>query len=238
MAILIKYESSVDRLIKSARSLVLALALVTLAQAAQQPTEYDIKAVFLLNFTRFVEWPAPGKPAESQPLVIGVIGDDPFGRRLDEAIQGEKVQSRALTVKRITNADQARECAAVFISRSEKNRLREILERLEGLPILTVSDIPEFAEAGGMVGLVSDKGKIRLHINVEVAKESKLSISSKLLRPAQIVSTRKTTQFNRRFDSGLLATQCSPSTLFLRSVKFPPLFNVQCADLAKLSGES
>lgn len=207
MALLNKSQFSIRAGMKAAHALVyvVAFAFVPFMQAAQQLTEYDIKAVFLLNFTRFIEWPAAGEAAPGQPLVIGVIGDDPFGGRLDEAVRSEKVNNRALTVKRIVHLDQARQCVAVFIARSEKQRLGEILNHLQGEPVLTVSDIPEFAEAGGMVGLVSDQGRIRLHINVEVAKAARLAISSKLLRPAQIVSTRKTTQFNRRFDSGLLA---------------------------------
>jgi hypothetical protein len=218
MELLTLFQISARVGMKAARGLVFAaaFALVPVTQAAQQLTEYDIKAVFLLNFTRFIEWPAAGEAAPGQPLVIGVMGDDPFGRRLDEAVRGEKVNNRLLTVKRINNLQQARECAAVFIARSEKHRVAEILRGLRGAPVLTVSDIPEFAEAGGMVGLVSDQGKIRLHINVEVAKAAQLAISSKLLRPAQIVSTRKTTQFNRPFDLGLLAKKTE------HRLPFPP----------------
>jgi hypothetical protein len=199
MALLSKRWIFADNLAKSARVLaaVVALTCTVGAQAASQPpslSEYDIKAVFLLNFARFIEWPAT-EGAGSGPIVIGVLGSDPFGHLLDNVVKGEKVNNRPVVVKRITNPEDAVGCAALFISRSERPRIAQILQRLTGHAILTVSDIPEFAEAGGMVGLVSDKGKIRLQINVDVAKAAKLEISSKLLRPAQIVSTRKTSRF-------------------------------------------
>ncbi|HTO04682.1 MAG TPA: YfiR family protein [Opitutus sp.] len=159
-------------------------------------TEYDIKAVFLLNFTRFIEWPDAGAAGENKPIVIGVLGDDPFGQGLDHAVRGERVNNRPIVVKRIARLDGPVNCAALFISRSERHRIGEILERLKGQPVLTVSDIPQFAESGGMVGLVSEGGKIRLRINVEVAKAANLAISSKLLRPAQIVSTKKSSRFS------------------------------------------
>ena len=170
---------------------------LNLHASAPPPTlgEYDIKAVFLLNFARFIEWPA-AESATSLPIVIGVLGNDPFGDRLEKAVKGETVNNRPVAVKRITSAENAGGCAALFICRSERPRIAEILQRLDGQAILTVSDIPEFAQAGGMVGLVSDKGRIRLQINVDVAKAAKLVISSKLLRPAQIVSTRKTSRFH------------------------------------------
>jgi hypothetical protein len=175
---------------------ILSLFASRVQAAPTATTEYDIKAVFLLNFTRFIEWPVSDGVADNQPIVIGVLGDDPFGQGLDQAVRGERVNNRPLVVKRMTRLDDPVNCAAVFISRSERHRVGEILERLKGKPVLTVSDIPQFAEAGGMVGLVSEGGKIRLRINVEVAKAANLAISSKLLRPAQIVSTKKSSRFS------------------------------------------
>lgn len=177
-------------------AVVLFASVTGMPAASAQSTEYDIKAVFLLNFTRFIEWPATEGTTANQPIVIGVLGDDPFGYKLDQAVRGEKVNNRPLVVKRIARLNGSVDCAALFISQSEKHRVGEILNRLNGQPVLTVSDIPQFAEAGGMVGLVSEEGKIRLRINVEVAKAANLAISSKLLRPAQIVSTKKSSRFS------------------------------------------
>lgn len=200
MALLNRGAGVILRELKTRRIVAFAILWIFAGRvhaAPPAPTEYDIKAVFLLNFTRFIEWPvSDDEVAENQPIVIGVLGDDPFGPGLDQAVRGERVNNRPLVVKRMTRLDGSMNCAALFISRSERHRIGEILERLKGQPVLTVSDIPQFAEAGGMVGLVSEGGKIRLRINVEVAKASSLAISSKLLRPAQIVSTKKSSRFD------------------------------------------
>lgn len=178
--------------------LVLLSSTPLTARAQKTPGEYDIKAVFLFNFTRFVEWPAAQGEDADKPLIIAVLGDDPFGVRLDEAVRGETAGGRELVLKRIHDLDEAGRCDALFIARSEKPQVHKILARLKGRPILTVSDIPDFAAMGGMVELVTDGGKIRLHINVDESKAAQLTISSKLLRPAQIVSTRKTSRHPHR----------------------------------------
>ena len=199
MALLNRGAGVILRFSKTRRTVAFALVALfagRLQAAPATPTEYDIKAVFLLNFTRFIEWPASEGADENRPIVIGVLGDDPFGQGLDQAVRGERVNNRPLVVKRMTRVDGATDCAALFICRSERHRIGEILERLKGQPVLTVSDIPQFAESGGMVGLVSEGGKIRLRINVDAAKAANLAISSKLLRPAQIVSTKKSSRFN------------------------------------------
>jgi hypothetical protein len=167
-----------------------AFALVPGATAATPAVsdEYDIKAVFLLKFAHFVAWPAPASP--EQPLVIGVLGKDPFGGRLDQAVRNEKVEGRSLVVKRIQQLDDVGNCDLLFISKSEKLNLGKILDRLRGHAVFTVSDIPEFAEMGGMIGLVTDTDKIRLHINVGASKKAaNFTISANLLRVAQIVNT-------------------------------------------------
>ncbi len=169
--------------------------------------EYDIEAVFLLNFARFVEWPAPVQ--SDKPLVIGVIGKDPFGDRLDKVVRGENVNGRALVVKRIQRVSEAADCDLLFISKSEKAELGKILEQIKGRPVFTVSDIPEFAETGGMIGLVRDEDKIRLHINVGASKKAaNFTISAKLLRLAQIVNTQS--QLDRPGRSDLFAVDRSP----------------------------
>lgn len=183
-----------------------AVAATHAAQAKNNPTrEYEVKAVFLYNFARFVEWPA-ATAKDSEPFVIGVLGDDPFGELLDEAVRGERVGARRLQVKRIARIEEAAQCDQVFIAKSEQHRLGEILKNLGTRPILTVSDIPQFAEQGGMVGLVSSGGRTKLRINLEAAKAADLSISSKLLRPAEIVTTRKTTRLRKFGDPSRLAT--------------------------------
>lgn len=177
--------------------LVLSLLLLsggaeTLAQPAPEPArEYQIKAVFLFNFAQFVDWPPAAFPEPQTPLVIGVLGEDPFGASLDETVRGEKVGNRPLVVQRYREPQEIKTCHVLFISQSEAGRLEQILASLKGRNLLTVGDAGEFSQRGGMIRFVTENNKIRLRINVEAAKAAALTISSKLLRPAEIVVTGK-----------------------------------------------
>jgi len=151
--------------------------------------EYQIKAVFLFNFAQFVEWPSRAFPDRESPLVIGVLGEDPFGAFLDDTVRGERVDNRPLIVKRYRRVEEIQTCHVLFISQSEALRLDQILSNLKGREILTVGDVESFARRGGMIRFVAEAKKTRLLINVEAANAANLTISSKLLRPAEIVST-------------------------------------------------
>ncbi|TAK92750.1 MAG: YfiR family protein [Verrucomicrobia bacterium] len=162
------------------------------APAQKAPTpEYQLKAVFLFNFAEFVEWPTNAFAGADSPLVIGVLGADPFGPQLDATVRDEKINGRSLQVQRYRRVEDIGACHILFISRSESPRLEPILASLKGRSILTVSDVDNFASRGGMIRFVTDKNKIRLRINLEVAKAANLTISSKLLRPAEIVGSGK-----------------------------------------------
>lgn len=170
------------------------LSLFVEAEASAQvaaPGEYQLKAVFLYNFANFVEWPAGAFTDARAPLVIGVLGDDPFGKFLDEVVAGEKVQEHALSVRRFRRVEDIDRCHVLFISQSEKERLGEIFAQLRGRSILIVGDTEGFTLQGGMVRFITEKNKVRLRINLEEAKAAGLTLSSKLLRPAEIVSTQK-----------------------------------------------
>ena len=160
------------------------------AQAARAP-EYQVKAVFLFNFAQFVDWPASAFPDSTAPLVIGVLGDDPFGPYLDETVRGETVRGRPLAIRRYQTIDDVKTCHILFVSPSEEDRLEDILASLKHRAILTVSDGAGFAERGGMIRLVSERNKIRMRINVAAAEGVQLTISSKLLRAAEIVTQGK-----------------------------------------------
>ena len=170
--------------------LLLAGGLESPVQAAPSP-EYQLKAVFLFNFAQFVDWPPQAFPETQTPLVIGVLGEDPFGAYLDETVRGEKVNSRPLTVQRYRRVDEIKTCHLLFISRSEANRLEQIVAGLKDRNILTVADGEGFARRGVMIRFVTERNKIRLRINLETAKAANLTISSKLLRPADIVTSGK-----------------------------------------------
>ncbi|OOO00854.1 MAG: hypothetical protein USCGTAYLOR_02949 [Chromatiales bacterium USCg_Taylor] len=169
-------------------ALLLASGLGLSAQAAA-PREYQLKAVFLFNFAQFVEWPPQAFADARTPLVIGVLGRDPFGAYLDETVRGERVNNRSLVVQRYGRVEDINTCHILFISRSEGDRLEQILARLRDRNILTVADAEGSALPGVMIRLVTVENKIRLQINLEVAQAANLRISSKLLRPAEIVTS-------------------------------------------------
>lgn len=164
------------------------LAGLNFSGQAAPSQEYQLKAVFLFNFAQFVEWPPEAFPNAESPLVIGVLGDNPFENYLEEAVRGEQANHRPLVVQRYRRVAEIKSCHILFISRSESARLDEIFASLKGRNILTVGDVDGFALHGGMIRFVMEKNKIRMRINLEAAKAGRLTISSKLLRPAEIVS--------------------------------------------------
>lgn len=169
--------------LKAITVLTSALALVQGPRAS----EYQVKAVFLFNFAQFVEWQAPAAEDARRAVVIGILGDDPFGAVLDETLRGERLGARPFEVRRYRQWRDIEGCEILFISRSEGDQIGEILTGLRNRPILTVSDADGFAPRGGMIQFVTDKGRIRLRINLDAAQAARLTISSKLLRVAEIV---------------------------------------------------
>ena len=171
---------------------VLGLTLLfPFAHAAPTAPEYQLKAVFLFNFAQFVEWPARTFREPKAPLVIAVLGEDPFGSYLDDLMKDEKIGGRPLLIQRCKHVEELTECHMVFICRSETKDLEKIVAHLKYRSILTVSDADTFTRQGGMVRFATENGKIRLRINVEAAKTSDLTISSKILRPGTIVPPGK-----------------------------------------------
>jgi len=170
-------------------ALLLVCAARLSAQAARA-SEAQVKAVFMFNFAQFVDWPAAAFPDSETPLVIGILGDDPFEGFLDQTIRGEQVRGRVFQVRRYHSVAEIKTCHILFISRPPGDRLDEITASLRNRPILTVSDEDRFAERGGMVRFVTDRNRIRLQINVDAAQGASLTISSKLLRVAEIVGPR------------------------------------------------
>ena len=151
--------------------------------------EYQVKAVFLYNLSNFVSWPEETFNYRESPFVIAILGEDPFGRFLDKVIQGETVNKRPIIIKRLTQLDQLKEntCHILFISASMKRQISEIIELTKNSAVLTVSDIEKFAHNGGIVGLIRKGSRVYIEINVDVARQEGLVISSKLLKLAKIV---------------------------------------------------
>jgi hypothetical protein len=168
---------------------VLGMGLMLLAgDASAALSEHRLKAVFLFNFTRFIEWPASAFAAADAPFVIGVFGRDPFGSDLDDVARGEMVDGRRLLVRRVQTVQDAAACQMLFIPQSEQASLDEILAALARSNTLTVSDLDGSAQRGAMIRLITDHDRIRLRINVDAARAAGLTISSKLLRASEIVS--------------------------------------------------
>jgi hypothetical protein len=166
--------------------LLLVAGSPTLSAQPTASAEYQIKAVFLFNFARFVDWPTKAFPDANSPFVIGVLGDDPFGSYLDETVRGEKVNEHPLTVQRYRRVSEIKACQVLFISRSEADHVDQILASLKGRSILTVSDTDDFVAHGGMIRLAIEKNKPRMHIKLDAVKAANLAISSKLLRVAEV----------------------------------------------------
>jgi hypothetical protein len=174
------------------RALLLLLLLgLTRTLGAAAPTEEQVKAVFVFNFSHFVDWPPTSLAADQAPFVICVAGNDAFGDRLTEVVQGEKIDQHPLAVRRIQGATDANGCQVLFVGQGEAGQLPQIIAALNHRGTLTVSDAAGAAEQGAMIQFVTENNHIRLRINVEAARAAGLTISSKLLRPAEIVSAPK-----------------------------------------------
>jgi hypothetical protein len=153
---------------------------------AQQsrPEEYQLKAVYLFNFGRFVEWPATPASPPQDSFDICVLGRDPFGSVLDATLMGESVNNQRLAARRISNSHDAVSCRILFISSSEAARIRDILASLEKSAVLTVSDLPGFTSNGGMIQFVMRENKIHFEVNLTAADKAGLTLSSQLLKVA------------------------------------------------------
>lgn len=159
---------------------------IALAQTLR-PSEYQVKAAYLYDFSRFVEWPSQPRTGGKAVFAICVLGKDPFGPILDAALAGEARADQNLVVRRISNLQDALACRILFISASEQDRLKEVLTAMNKASVLTVSDIPRFSERGGMIEFVLKDDKIRFDVNLASAMDAGLIVSSDLLKVALTV---------------------------------------------------
>ncbi len=155
---------------------------------SQKEIEYRFKAVYLFNFLQFTEWPDSAFENSTSPIIIGIIGEDPFGPVLEEAIQSEKINDRSIVVRRFRWIDEVTHCHALFVSPSEKENLNFIFRRVADLPILTMSDLNHFGDSGGAITFYLENNRIRFEVNMNALRRSGLKLSSKLLRLARIVN--------------------------------------------------
>jgi hypothetical protein len=171
-------------------ALTIAWALIGAPSHAQHtgPTEYEVKAAYLYNFGKFVDWPANVTTARDS-FTICVLGDDPFGATFDTTIAGESINGKKVVVNRIARPKDAVSCRILFVSSSEGSRLPEILATLEKTSVLTVSDMPQFTRRGGMIQFLVEANRVRFEVNLTAAEHAGLTLSSQLLKVA--ISVRR-----------------------------------------------
>jgi hypothetical protein len=176
------------------RLLVLGLSLAGTGVRADEPrgNEYQVKAAFLYNLAVLTEWPTNALPAGDSPLVIGVLGADPFGAVLDETLRNKRIGPHPVRVARFARVEDVRDCHLLFVAGAEDARLPAIITALANRPILTVGDVERFGARGGMVRLAKRAdGTIGLRINPGAAQRAGLKLSSRLLRLATLVTTEE-----------------------------------------------
>ena len=172
------------------RTSLLAVAMLAGARAHPEnapkgPSEYQVKAAFLYNFVKFVEWPATPAVQEG-PIEICVLGKDPFGGALERVVEGKTVNDRPLVIRRIGEIAAARSCQVLFVSASEAGRVSVIIKAVRGWNVLTVSEIERFSERGGIITFLMEGQRVRFRINPKMAASAGLKISSKLLQLAVV----------------------------------------------------
>lgn len=179
--------------------------------AAPKPSEEDLKAVFLFNFTQFVEWPETVFPSPEAPFTIGILGPDPFGGALNDIVRGEKVGHHPLLVRGVSGYQAERKCQILYVPKIAESLLDP--RKLSKAPVLTVGESTAFYEAGGLVEFVTEHRHVRLRVNLTAAREHSLVISAKLLRVAEVSESEPMTEWymERQLAARLLFPSTSPS---------------------------
>jgi hypothetical protein len=166
---------------------ILGIFILGVVAQAQTATEYQIKAAFLFNFAKFVEWPTGSFSDAAAPIRICVFGRDPFGEELRNITRDKMVNGRKLQVDELSDLQLAKSCHILFIASSEKGQLKRVLESLRGTDSLTVGDTKGFAELGGIINFVRENDRVQFEVNRKAAEQAGLKVSSKLLNVAKLV---------------------------------------------------
>jgi hypothetical protein len=155
------------------------------AAAVDEPLEYQVKAAFLLNFTRFVDWPASAFINATSPFEICILGDDPFGSALDKLVSGETVGGRKVTIQRIRRTPQRGSCQVLYVGQTAKDVPQALTETIPG--VLTVGETANFLSNGGIIQFLIENRRVRFDINQAAAEKAGLRISARLLNVARAV---------------------------------------------------
>jgi hypothetical protein len=162
-------------------TIVSCILLVNNCLAQEKPSEYEVKAAFIFNFAKFIEWPPEAFADTNSPIVIGILGKNSFGNSLEKIINDRKVNNRSFQFRTFSTATEATKCQILFVSSSEKNDFSKIVGSLHDASTLTVSEADGFLKAGGMINFMFEGNNIRFQISDAAAKKARLTISSKLL---------------------------------------------------------
>ncbi len=149
-------------------------------------SEYEVKAGFMYNFPKFIEWPVDALSDANRVITLCVVGTDPFGKALS-AIDSKTVQTRRLEIRYPGRTKDLKMCNILFISGSEKDNLSQILETVKGTAILTIGDTKGYAQQGVMINFIMEQNKVGFEINTESARRAKFAVSSKLLKLAKAI---------------------------------------------------
>jgi hypothetical protein len=174
---------------KSFRLASLLICAIAFSPSAQsQSREYQLKAAFLFNFAQFTDWPDDAFPSTNSPFVIGILGQqNPFGSALTDVAKGETLHGRPIEIRLFQSIEEIHVCHILFVNPVSEERLPQILDSLRSRPILTVSDMGNFARRGGIIRFLTVQNKIRFRINLTAARNARLTLSSKLLRLSEVV---------------------------------------------------
>jgi hypothetical protein len=157
------------------------------AENPRTPSEEQVKAAFLFNFIKFVDWPNGVFAGKNSPFVIGVIGDGPFGKEIRESLQGKTISGRELQIRKITRPGEIRGMHALLVCASEVGIMPEVLASVKGTPVLTIGEMDQFGQQGGIINFYLQDNKVRFEINLDAADKARLKISSQLLSLARII---------------------------------------------------
>ena len=153
-------------------------------------SEYEVKAAYIYNFAKFIDWPMNAFSTKGAPINIGIIGDNEFGALLENIVKDKTVKEHAIQVHLIKWPADLHTCHMVYVGSSEQKRFRQIVDSLQGYPILTITEVEESSQAKGIMNLFVEGGKVQFEVNIALAEKAQLKISSKLLRLARgIVGT-------------------------------------------------
>jgi len=158
------------------------------AAQSSEPTEYQVKAAFLFNFTKFVDWPESVFADAHAPIVLGIVGEDPFDGDLGQIVAGQMVKGRAISIRKYRFGEDLRHCQILFVGSSEQMHIPNILLSVQGASILTVSDVDQFADSGGVMQFVVEQSRVHFIVNWDAAMRAHLEISAKLLALARVIN--------------------------------------------------